>query len=91
MNRAELIEQIATETDDSKAAVARVLDSFIHTVQATVADGGEVKLSGFGKFEKVKVAARQGRNPLTNQPLELPETVRPRFVPGALFKAAVKA
>lgn len=91
MNRAELIEQIATDTEDSKAAVARILDSFISTVQTTVASGSEVKLSGFGKFEKAKVSARKGRNPLTNEPLALPETVRPRFVPGALFKAAVKA
>ena len=91
MNRAELIDQIATDTEDSKAAVARVIDSFISTVQTTVAGGGEVKLSGFGKFEKATVAARQGRNPLTKEPMALPETVRPRFVPGALFKAAVKA
>ena len=91
MNRQELIERIATETEDSKASVARILDSFIRTVQATVAEGSEVKLSCFGKFEKAKVSARNGRNPLTKEPLALPETVRPRFVPGALFKAAVKA
>lgn len=91
MNRQELIERIATDTEDSKAAVGRILDSLIKTVQATVANGGEVKLSGFGKFEKAKVSARNGRNPLTKEPLALPATVRPRFVPGAVFKAAVKA
>jgi len=91
VNRQELIEHIATETEDSKACVARILDSFVRTVQITVAEGGDVKLSGFGKCEKAKVAARTVRNPLTSEPLALPETVRPRFVPGALFKAAVIA
>jgi len=90
MNRQDLIAQIATDTNASKAAVSRFLDSFIHIVTATVKEGGELKLAGFGKFEKATIAARTGRNPLTREPLTIPETVRPRFTPGAAFKTAVK-
>jgi nucleoid DNA-binding protein len=36
------------------------------------------------------VAARTGRNPTTGQAMSLPATVKPRFVPGAIFKAKVK-
>ena len=90
MNRAELIEQIAKETDASKAVVGRILDSFIKTVTITVKEGGELKLAGFGKWEKARVAARTGRNPETREVLQIPETVRPRFTPGKVFKAAVK-
>ncbi|WP_022982642.1 HU family DNA-binding protein [Ideonella sp. B508-1] len=90
MNRQELIDAIAEDTEASKASVARFLDSFIGQVQNTVAGGGEVKLTGFGKFERAKVAARPGRNPLTGEKLVIPEGVRPRFTPGAGFKEVVK-
>jgi DNA-binding protein HU-beta len=90
MNRQELIDAIAEDTEASKASVARFLDSFVGKVQATVASGGEVKLTGFGKFERAKVASRAGRNPLTGEALMIPEGVRPRFTPGAGFKEAVK-
>lgn len=90
MNRQELIDAIAEDTEASKASVARFLDSFIGQVQTTVAGGGEVKLTGFGKFERAKVAARPGRNPLTGETLVIPEGVRPRFTPGAGFKEVVK-
>ena len=90
MNRQELIDAIAEDTEASKAAASRFLDSFIGQVQRTVAKGVEVKLTGFGKFERAKVAARPGRNPLTGEPLLIPEGLRPRFTPGAAFKEAVK-
>ena len=56
----------------------------------TVASGDAVKLSGFGTFEKANVAARAGRNPKTGETISIPPTVRPRFTPGATFKALVK-
>ena len=90
MNRAELIEQIAKDTNASKAIVARFLDSFINTVTTTVKEGRALKLAGFGKWEKTTVAARTGRNPETHEVLQIPETVRPRFTPGKVFKDAVK-
>ena len=90
MNRQDLIDAIAEDTEASKAAVSRFLDSFIGQVQQTVAKGAVVKLTGFGKFERAKVASRPGRNPLTGETLVIPESVRPRFTPGAVFKEAVK-
>lgn len=90
MNRQDLIDAIAADTESSKAAVGRFLDSFINQVQGTVAIGDAVKLSGFGTFEKANVAARAGRNPKTGETISIPPTVRPRFTPGATFKALVK-
>jgi DNA-binding protein HU-beta len=59
-------------------------------VQGTVAKGDQVTLTGFGTFKRADVAARTGRNPTTGQAMSLPATVKPRFVPGAIFKAKVK-
>lgn len=90
MNRQKLIDAVAEDTEASKAAVSRFLDSFISQVQQSVAQGDEVKLTGFGKFERIKIAARSGRNPKTGASLLIPEGLRPRFTPGAVFKATVK-
>jgi DNA-binding protein HU-beta len=90
MNRQELIEIIAANTEASKAATTRFLDSFITTVQQEVAQGGTVKLTGFGVFEKAAVAARTGRNPRSGTAIAIPATFKPKFTPGAAFKGLVR-
>lgn len=91
MNRQELIDAIAEDTEASKAATTRFLDAFIDRVQKTVAAGDKVKLTGFGTFEKAEVAARTGRNPKTGEAIPIPRSQRPKFTPGALFKSLVKS
>ena len=90
MNRQDLIDAIAEDTEASKAATTRFLDSLITIVQNEVAQGGAVKLTGFGTFEKAAVAARTGRNPKTGAPIKIPSTHKPKFTPGATFKDLVK-
>ncbi len=90
MNRQDLIDAIAEDTEASKAATTRFLDSLITIVQNEVAKGGAVKLTGFGTFEKAAVAARTGRNPKTGAPIKIPSTHKPKFTPGATFKDLVK-
>ncbi len=48
----------------------------------------EVMLIGFGKFYSSKVAARQGRNPRTGQPLKIEAYVQPKFSAGEKLKSA---
>ncbi len=90
MNRQDLIDAIAEQTESSKAATGRFLDCFIEQVQCAVAAGKKVKLTGFGVFEKAAVAGRTGRNPKTGEIIAIPPTYRPKFTPGAVFKDAVK-
>lgn len=56
-----------------------------------VAAGDKISLVGFGTFESGTRAARQGRNPQTGEPMDIPETKVPKFKPGKAFKDAVKA
>lgn len=90
MNRQELIERIAKDTEDSKASVDRILSSFIDNVQKAVAKGDKITLVGFGSFERVKTAARTGRNPATGAELKIAASKRPKFTAGAKFKEVVK-
>ena len=89
MNRAELVEILASKNDLTKAAAAAVLESFIETVQTAVKKGDAVQLVGFGTFKSARRAARTGKNPSTGAALKIPASTVPKFVPGAKFKAVV--
>ena len=89
MNKTELIEAIAKETELSKAAAARALNAVLETIVKTVAKKQDVQLIGFGTFKAAKRAARTGKNPRTGEKLKIAAATVPRFSAGASFKAAV--
>lgn len=89
MNKTELIEALAHETDLSKAAAGRAVDAMIEIITKAVAKKNDVQLIGFGTFKATKRAARVGKNPRTGEALKIAAATVPRFTPGAAFKAAV--
>jgi nucleoid DNA-binding protein len=89
MNKAELIEAIAHDTDMSKAAAGRALNAVLETIVKAVAKKQDVQLMGFGTFKSVKRAARVGKNPRTGEPVKIAATTVPKFSAGAAFKTAV--
>ena len=89
MNKSELIEHIATQSDNSKAAATRALESIIGAVKATLKKGNSVSLVGFGTFAVTKRAARLGRNPRTGAALKIKAAKVPKFRPGKALKDAL--
>lgn len=89
LNKTELIEAIAKETELSKAAAARALNAVLDTIVKTVAKKQNVQLIGFGTFKAAKRAARAGKNPRTSEPVKIAAATVPKFAAGAAFKAAV--
>lgn len=90
MNKAQLIEKIASQTEMTKAQTERMLDATLDTIKKSVKKGDEVKLVGFGTFAKQKRKARMGRNPQTGKTIKIPAQWYPKFRPGADFKTLVK-
>jgi DNA-binding protein HU-beta len=90
MNKAELIDLIASETKVTKAQSERMLDATLDCIKKTVKKGDEVKLVGFGTFTKAKRKARMGRNPQTGKSIKIPAAWFPKFRPGAEFKQIVR-
>ena len=91
MNKAELIEAVAKDSDLSKAAAQRALESVIANVVKTVSKGGSVQLIGFGTFGSGKRAARTGRNPKTGEAIKIAAAKTVKFTAGKAFKDAVNA
>lgn len=89
MNKAELIEHIASQADISKAAATRALEAMIGGVKSSLRKNGSVSLVGFGTFTVGKRAARSGRNPRTNEPIKIKAAKVPKFRPGKALKDAV--
>ncbi len=87
MNKAQLIEKIATETNTSKAQAENILDCMVENIKKAVKKGDDVKLVGFGTFTKAKRKARMGRNPQTGKAIKIPASFAPKFRAGAEFKS----
>ncbi|GAA0538263.1 HU family DNA-binding protein [Halorubrum ejinorense] len=58
MNKAELIEQMASEAGLPKDEATAALDGFINATTTALRDGDSVALSGFGAFRPLKRAKR---------------------------------
>jgi DNA-binding protein HU-beta len=90
MNKAQLIEKIASETNVSKTQAEAILDCTVDIIKKTVKKGDDVKLVGFGTFTKAKRKARTGRNPQTGKAIKIPAAWTPKFRAGSEFKTMVK-
>ncbi|HEX5681970.1 MAG TPA: HU family DNA-binding protein [Desulfobacterales bacterium] len=89
MNKTELIDQIATSAEISKAAAARALDATVEAVKSALKAGDSVSLIGFGTFAVGERAARTGRNPRTGKALNIKAAKVPKFRPGKGLKDAL--
>ena len=90
MNKAELIDAMASEGGLSKADAKKALDAFIKTTTNALASGDRVALVGFGSFSVATRAARTGRNPQTGQELKIAAKKVVKFKAGSDLGSAVK-
>ena len=90
MNKNELIRAIAEKSDFTLKDTEVLLSTFVEVVEETVANGEKVKIVGFGTFEPRERAGREGRNPKTQEVIQIPPTVTPAFSVGKEFKNLVK-
>lgn len=91
MNKAKLIETIASQTGIHKKDVAKVLDRFEQTTMETLKSGSEVTLTGFGTFSARVRSARMGVNPRNpKEKIQIPQVTVPKFKAGKNLKEFLK-
>lgn len=90
MNKAELVEAMASDAKISKADAKRALDAFISTTTKALKKGDRVALVGFGSFSVSKRAARKGRNPQTGKEIKIAAKKVVKFKAGADLSDKVK-
>lgn len=89
MTKAEFVDSIAGSFDSKKAA-ADAVDAVLDGITETLAGGGEVAFTGFGKFSVSERGPRQGVNPRTGERITIAGGKVPKFSAGAALKAKVK-
>ena len=70
LTKHEIINKV-NETGFTKKKSTEVIESLLETIKASLANGEDVLVSGFGKFCIKEKRARRGRNPATGHDLAL--------------------
>ena len=94
MNRQELVQAVVDAArQDGEVISQKVANSIIGyalgVIKDAVAAGDKVILVGFGSFEPRQRSARMGRNPQTNEAIEIPATTTVGFKAGKDFRDQV--
>ena len=90
MNKSELIEQVADRADIKRSEAEAAVNALTEVVKETLKRGGDVAITGFGKFSVAERGARQGVNPQTGERIQIAASKAPKFSAGADFKKALK-
>ena len=91
LTKAEMAEKLFEELGLNKREAKDFVEAFFEEIRLALAEGRQVKLSGFGNFNLRDKKQRPGRNPKTGE--EIPITARRvvTFRPGQKLKARVEA
>ena len=79
-----MVSELAQRAGMTKVSAEVALEAVI-----SIISGDKVQLVGFGTFESKERAARVGRNPRANIPVNIPAKRVPVFKPGSTLKSAV--
>jgi len=90
LNKSELIEQVADRADIKRSEAESAVNALTEVVKETLQRGGDVAITGFGKFSVAERGARQGVNPQTGERIQIAASKAPKFSAGADFKKALK-
>ena len=89
MNKTELIAAVADKTQLSKKDSEAAITAVFEAISEALAQQEKVQLVGFGSFEVKTRAERVGRNPKTNETIQIPASKSPVFKAGKALKDAV--
>lgn len=89
MNKAELIDAMASNAGLSKADAKRALDGFVDATTTALKKGDRISLVGFGSFSVSNRAARTGRNPQTGKEIKIAAKNVVRFKAGSELSGKV--
>lgn len=85
-----MVNAIADKTGVPKVDVLVALETFFKEVKASLAEGENVYIRGFGSFVIKKRAKKIGRHIKKNMAIEIPEHYIPSFKPAKVFVDQVR-
>ncbi len=72
MTKKQIVRRLAGEMDISQALAYQMVQGTLDLIADCVIEHGRIELRNFGVFAIKRRAARQARNPRTNEPVQIP-------------------
>lgn len=89
MNKGEFVDKLAEKTGFTKKDSRMALDSILEIISDALKKNEEVMFTGFGKFENRTRQATERVNPRTQEKIQVPAKVAPKFKAGKPLKEEV--
>ena len=86
MTKKELIADIAEDQGCTQQEVSATVDALFEKILQAIESGQDVAIHGFGTFARKERPARQGRNPQTGAPVDIPASTGLGFKPAQAVK-----
>ena len=80
--KADVINTIADQAGISKKEAAAAFDAFVSYITDACQNGERCAVPGLGSFHVTERKAREGRNPRTKEPINIPASKNVRFKAG---------
>ena len=91
MNKSELIEAVAQETNLSLKDASSIVATILDTMTETLATGENIEIRGFGSFVIKEYESYKWRNPKTGEVINVPPKRLPFFKVGKELKERVNS
>ena len=86
MTKNELAQKVAESAGLDAGQAKNAVDATFDAITNELGNGGEVAVSGFGKFSVSDRAAREGRNPATGEKMQIAASKAARFSAASALK-----
>lgn len=90
LTKADMIDHLTIRLRMPRQDARLIVDTFFREISQNLADGKEVKLSGFGNFELKDKKTRPGRNPKTGEEIPIKARRVVTFKAGQKFRSEIK-
>lgn len=91
MTKIEFVDAVAKETEWTKKDSEEAINAVVKVITNALVAGEKLSIVGFGTFEVVERAAREGCNPQTGESIMIKACKMPKFKPGKAFKELINA
>ncbi len=91
LTKADLVQKVYQDHNLTKAQAAETVETFLRVTKGCLANGENLLISGFGKFNVKEKSSRRGRNPQTGQELILDARRVVTFKPSGLLRDRINA
>ena len=86
MTKQELAQKVAQDADLGSGDARKAVDAVFDAITSELSRGGEVAVSGFGKFSVSRRNAREGRNPATGETIQIAASNAAKFSAASALK-----